>query len=80
MRTYIVGSLWTGTLLAIVLILSSALWLGLGALGDRAGAQGAKGVALVALMGSIVNFIALVVLLARAQLLSSQPTEDVESE
>lgn len=67
LRRYIAGSLWIGGLLLVVLLVAAALWAILWQAGDEAGAQGAKGVFLVALVSWGLNFIALVVLSALAQ-------------
>jgi hypothetical protein len=55
-------------MLLLVLAVAAALWGILAAMGDAAGAQGAKGVFLAALVCWALNFVALVVFLALAQL------------
>lgn len=67
-RRYIAGSLWAGAIVTLVLLVAAALWGLLTAAGDHAGGQGAKGVTLVALTFWVLNFIALVVLVALAQI------------
>jgi len=63
-RRYICGSLWFGAALLAVLVVSGLLWAVLDAVGDRIGAAGARGVTLVSLICSVLNFVLLVVLLA----------------
>lgn len=65
---YLVGSLWAGALLLVVLLVSVTLWLGLNALGDPAGGQVFAAIAVVTAICWGLNFVALVVLLALAQL------------
>jgi hypothetical protein len=68
LRPYIRGTLWAGGLLVIALAVSGALWLILGAVGDQGGSQGAKGVALVVIVGLVLDVLTLNVLLALAEL------------
>jgi hypothetical protein len=75
LRPYIRGTLWAGGLLVIGLVIAGSLWLILGFAGDAAGSQAAKGVALVALVGFVLDVLTLNVLLALAELTrdESQP-------
>jgi hypothetical protein len=68
LRPYIRGTLWAGGLLLIALAVSGVLWLILGAAGDQNGSQGAKGVALVAVVGLVLDVLTLNLLLALAEL------------
>jgi hypothetical protein len=68
LRTYLRGALWTAALLFVVLLSAGALWLVLARAGDAAGSQGAKGVALVSVLCLLLDFAALVVLLAIAEI------------
>lgn len=79
-RHYIVGSLWSGALLFVVLVVAGILWALLAAAGDPTGAAGAKGVALVAVVCGVLNFVVLVVLLALAQVSDTQPADEEEIE
>jgi len=72
LRAWILRSLGTGAILLVVLIVSGSLWGVLSALGDDAGAEVMQGVALVALVCWILNFVTLVVLLAVALLSSNE--------
>jgi hypothetical protein len=65
---YIVGCLWAGALLLVVLLVSLTLWVGLHALGDPAGGHVFAAIAVVTAACWGLNFVALVVLLALAQL------------
>ncbi len=79
LRPYIRGTLWAGGLLLIALAVSAALWLILGTAGDVGGSQGAKGVMLVALVGLVLDVLALNVFLAIAELTRSSgyvPTQE----
>ena len=68
-----------GALLLLVLIVSGSLWWLLTAVGDRGAAQGAKGVAIVAGVCWVIDFVALVVILAVASLDSTgKSTEQPE--
>ncbi|GAB4139735.1 MAG: hypothetical protein Tsb009_08820 [Planctomycetaceae bacterium] len=60
--------LWAIGVLTVVLLLSGGLWGGLNSLGDFPGAQGAKGVFLVAGLAWLASFIALVICSAIALL------------
>ena len=64
----------------VVLIVSGSLWGVLSALGDDAGAEVMQGVALVALVCWILNFVTLVVLLAVALLSSNERPDPDEGE
>jgi hypothetical protein len=68
LRPYIRGTLWAGGLLLIALTIAGSLWLILGFAGDAAGSQAAKGVALVTLVGFVLDVLTLIVLLAVAEL------------
>jgi hypothetical protein len=68
LRTYIRGTLWVGGLLLIALAVAGFLWAILRVAGDQGGSQGAKGIALVAIVGLILDVLALNVLLAVAEL------------
>lgn len=70
LRSYIAGSLWIGGLLLTILVVSAVLWGVLSIAGDGGGAQGARAVFLVALGCWLLDFVALVVLLALVQLAS----------
>jgi peptidoglycan biosynthesis protein MviN/MurJ (putative lipid II flippase) len=76
MRRYIRFLLTAGILLLLVLIVSGSLWWLLTAVGDRGAAQGAKGVAMVALVCWVFDFVALVVLLAVANLDSIKESDE----
>ncbi len=80
-RRYIVWSLRAAAILVVVLFVSCALWWGLAALGDTAGAAGARGVALVAFACLFLDFTGLVVLLSLIQLqeLDGNRREDDDS-
>ena len=80
LRTYIVGSLWTGAILLIVAAAAGVLWWLLGELGDHAAAKGALGVTLVALVCWQINFVVLVVLVALATLKLVDRSSSGESE
>ena len=67
-RVYIARLLWTGAGLLIVICVAALCALWLRGLGDRAGAGGACGVAVVAGACWVLDFIALVLLLAVQQL------------
>ncbi len=79
LRTYIIGSLWTGTILLIGAAITGILWWLLGALGDNTVAEGALGVALVALICLSINIVALVVLVALTTIKLVDRTSNVES-
>jgi hypothetical protein len=72
-RPYLRGALWGAGILAIVFLVAGALWVTLLAMGDQGGSQGAKGVALVAFLCLVLDLIAMVVLLALAEI--SRPNE-----
>ncbi len=72
MRTWITTSLKIGALLLVVLIVSGCLWGLLQAVGDQGAAQAVVGVALVALVCWMLDFVVLVVLLAFAFLSSTE--------
>jgi len=83
LQLYLRGCLWGGGLLIVVLLVAGTLWLALATAGDQAGSQGAKGVALVAIVCLVLDFAALVVLLALAELTRTEgrpadrpPSED----
>ena len=78
LRAYIAGSLWTGALLLVVLAVSFSLWGLLAAQKDHDMAQVMQGVALVALVCWVLNFVTLVVLLALAQLSSAEQAGEEE--
>ena len=60
----------------VVIVTALVLWAMLAGLGDRAGGQGAKGVALVAIVCWDLNFVTLVVLLALKQLAADEASKD----
>lgn len=64
----------------VVLVVAGILWALLAALEDPTGAAGAKGVALVAAVCWGLNFVALVVLLALAQVSGTEPASEEEIE
>ena len=68
LRPYIRGTLWAGGLLLIGLVIAGSLWLILGFAGDATGSQAAKGVALIAIVGFVLDVLTLIVLLAMAEL------------
>jgi hypothetical protein len=68
MRPILRGLLLMGGLLIVILVVAGALWMALSAVGDQAGSQGAKGVALVAATCLMLDIILLVVFLALAEL------------
>lgn len=68
--------LWAGGILLVVIVTALVLWATLARLGDRAGGQGAKGVALVAGVCWGLDFITLVVLLALKQLATDGTVSD----
>jgi hypothetical protein len=82
LQSYLRGCLWAGGLLIVVLLVAGTLWLALAAAGDQAGSQGAKGVALVAIVCLVLDLGALVVLLALAELTRTEgrPTDRPPSE
>ncbi len=61
-----------------VLLVSAAVWAALAALGDNAGAATLQGMVLVALVCFALDFVALVVLLALAQVASTQGDKEGE--
>ena len=63
-KTWIRRVLWSGVVLSFGLIVSTALWQSLRAVGDETGARVAGGIALGLLSCWIVNGVLLVVLLA----------------
>lgn len=67
--------LWTGSFLIVVALVGGVLWLLLAAAGDQGGSQGAKGVTLVACACLGLVLVALVVLLALAEI--NRPNADV---
>jgi hypothetical protein len=73
LRLYLRGSLWAGALLIVVLLVSGVLWLALAAAGDQTGSQGAKGVALVAIVCLVLDFATVIVLLALAEITRPGP-------
>lgn len=68
--------LWAGGALLVVIVTALVLWATLTRLGDRAGGQGAKGVALVAMVCWGLDFVTLVVLLALKQLAIDTASDD----
>ena len=80
LKPLIARCLWTGVLLTVPLLVSFFLWWGLGARGDVTGAAGAKGVAFVIAVCWVLNFVALVVLLAVAQLSAADEPSEQEPE
>jgi hypothetical protein len=70
-RPYIAWSLRAGSVLLLVVIVSGLLWFFLGTMGDHSGAGGFGAVTLVALVCWGLDFVALVVLLALAELSAS---------
>jgi len=80
-RFLVEKSFWVCCGLFAVLVVASALWGTLKMLGDEAGAQGAKGVTLVALVCWGLNFLFLVSVLALAEMSrDSEKKENLESE
>jgi hypothetical protein len=67
-RSLLRGALWTGGLLLAALAVSGTLWLILLAVGDYPGSQGAKGVALFAIVCLVLVLVGIVVLLALAEI------------
>jgi len=67
-RSPIVATLSAGALLTLLLVVSLILWLVLGMLGDESGAIVARVIALLVGICWCLDFVALVVLLAFAQL------------
>jgi uncharacterized membrane protein len=63
-RTWIARSFWAGAVLTFVGLLACAVTLVLIAVGDQAGTQGVWGVFLVAAVAWVINFVALVAMLA----------------
>ncbi len=63
-RTWIARSFWSGAVLTFVGLLACAVTLVLISVGDRAGAKGVWGVFLVAAVAWVINFVALVAMLA----------------
>jgi hypothetical protein len=66
--------------LLIVLAVAGTLSVMLAALGDDAGAQACRGTGLVAAVCFVLDLVALVVLLALAQISSTQPPESESDE
>lgn len=62
----------TGAGLLVVLAVAAVLWVLLAAVGDHAGASGARTVALVAAVCWALDFVALVVVLALNELVKSE--------
>jgi hypothetical protein len=77
MRPLLRATLLMGGLLIVILIVACVLWLALSAVGDQAGSQGAKGVALVAATCLMLDIILLVVFLALAEI--TRPKDASES-
>ena len=77
-RACIIGSLKIGATLLFVLVVSAAVWATLEALGDSDGAASLQGAVLVAAVCFALNFVALVVLLALAQIASTGESEEDE--
>jgi hypothetical protein len=75
LKRYLRTGLWAGGFLAVATLVACLLWLVLAEAGDQAGSQGAKGVALVAGVCLVLDFLALVVLLALAEI-DRTPTND----
>jgi hypothetical protein len=75
LQPYLRGCLWAGGLLVVVLLAAGILWLALVTAGDVAGSQGAKGVAFVALVCLTLDLIAVVVLLALAEIRRGEPNQ-----
>ena len=67
-RPMLRGALWTAVLLFVILLITCAVWLALAEAGDHAGSQGAKGIALVASVCLSLDVMAIVVLLALAEI------------
>jgi len=78
-RRFLRAGLWAGGVLFVAMLVACALWLVLAQAGDQAGSQGAKGVALVAIVGLVMDFVFLVVLLTLAEITrddaDGQPTK-----
>jgi len=68
LRRLLRAGLWGGGILFLSVLVAGALWLVLAQAGDQAGSQGAKGVALVAIVGLVMDFVFLVVLLTLAEI------------
>ena len=68
LRPLLRAGLWAGGVLFLALLVAGALWLVLAQAGDQAGSQGAKGVALVAVVGLVIDFVFLVVLLTLVEI------------
>ena len=73
-------SLTAGLLLLVVLFVAGTLWGLLAALGDGDLAPVMKGIAIVALLCSFLNFVMLVVFLAFGQLAASEEPADEDEE
>ena len=79
-RPYIVGTLWAGALLLFVLLVAVVLWCVLGAVGDRAGADMARILALlVAVCWGLDNW-ALLVLVALGLLSTGERMPPMDEE
>jgi hypothetical protein len=76
MRPLLRATLLMGGLLIVILIVACALWLALSAVGDQAGSQGAKGVALVAATCLMLDIILLVLFLALAEITRPNDASD----
>ena len=81
LRPYIVGTLWAGGLLLFVLLIAVVLWSVLGAVGDRAGADMARILALLVAVCWALDSWALLVLVALGLLSTGErmPPMDEES-
>jgi hypothetical protein len=77
-RKLIAGSLWTGFFLFLLLVVCGALWGILAAVGDAEIARVARGIAVIALVCGLLNFVAMVVLVALAQVTSPAPPDGQE--
>lgn len=68
MRNALRRLLWTGLVLAAMLVLTGGCWAWLRAVGDRGAAEGVRGVLFVTLAAFVADTLALVAVLAYAEL------------
>jgi len=69
-------SLWAGAAFLVVALVAYIIWLTLLTMGDTQGAEGARGVACVSMVLWSLNFVAMVILTAVAQL---QPDKEEQT-
>jgi len=72
-RPYLLRSLWTGAVLVVLFLVVLFVWLALSSLGDSAGAEAAKAITLALAICLGFDLLAIIVLLALAELERTAP-------